>query len=728
MGLPFENADYEEDQIGATKIPELTDVNITNLADNEILVYNSSSEVWENQAQGSTSVNDIGDITNVNITNLQDEQRLVYNSATSKWINSTITDNDTDNLNDLTDTLLTTPLGNNEVLKYNSTSSKWENGNLNLNNINDVNITSLQNGEVLKYNSTSSKWENSNRIDTLNELTDVVISSNQNNQVLKYNNSTGVYENQFVNLTELADTNITTLNNNNILIYNSSNQKWEPGNISYTETDPIFTAHTSYNITDGTGFLKNNGGTWSYDNNTYLTSANIYQLGGLTWSNLDDDELIRRSGSTSAEGAGMKLRDAFTSAFPQNVYNKTITYFNRVSPANIQFGAIDYEYSIAGFNQRIVPHSPLLTSSTDGLYLNYNTINTNVGINVKFPGKTFEVGTTLYVDDTNNRVGINIANPTEDLDIDGNIQLNSSTTSKIVFYDSNDDHEHAEIDATDDGTTGGQLQFYTKEDGGNVTERMDIKQDGAVRMYSDGVGLSILSTDATSQQGYIYNSSVGTKDLSIDSYSDITNKGIRFKTQGVQRLRIGYNGELGVGSSNDTGDLAKVLKSNGSTAPPSWANIYDLLYPLYSVFIWYNDTDWDMFPNSGQTWEEFGQGRVLVGRDTGDVDFANVGNTGGFKTHSLTQAEMPRHTHIQNAHSHQVREPNQSGGGNVCSRVTPCNTFYNGSNNFNALQSENTIATNQHTGGVGSLQTDADGQAHNILQPYIVVRYYRRIA
>jgi hypothetical protein len=43
---------------------------------------------------------------------------------------------------------------------------------------------------------------------------------------------------------------------------------------SYTETDPVFTAHTAYNIANATtaGFLRNDNGTWSYDTNTYLTS------------------------------------------------------------------------------------------------------------------------------------------------------------------------------------------------------------------------------------------------------------------------------------------------------------------------------------------------------------------------------------------------------------------------------------------------------------------------
>ena len=99
-------------------------------------------------------------------------------------------------------------------------------------------------------------------------------------------------------------------------------------------------------------------------------------------------------------------------------------------------------------------------------------------------------GNTLFVDDINKRVGINIANPTEDLDIDGNIQLNSANTGKIVFYDSNDSHKHAEIDATDDGATGGQLQFHTKIDGGATTEKLRINNVGAIGIGGANYGTS----------------------------------------------------------------------------------------------------------------------------------------------------------------------------------------------------------------------------------------------
>lgn len=345
------------------------------------------------------------------------------------------------------------------------------------------------------------------------------------------------------NINDLDGVDVTNVKPGDILSYNGTD--WVNNNLddkvdariaeaSYTETDPVFTAHTTYNITNGTGFLKNNGsGTWSYDNNTYLTTANIYDLNGLTWANVDDNEVIRRSSSTSAEGAGMKLRDATFTTFPQNTYKKTISYFNRVSPLNIRFGAIDYEYSSVGYNQRIVPYSPILSTGTDGLYLNYDNTNTNVGINVKYPGKTFEVGTTLIVDDsfkrvgvnqlnpsvdlevlntmyvdsntrrvgvvnatptttfqvgttmyvneTNGSVGIGIANPTEKLEVDGSIQITSANLARLKFHQpAPNGHSLGEIDALQDGSSGGRLEFFTKEDGGSVTQKLIINNKGAL--------------------------------------------------------------------------------------------------------------------------------------------------------------------------------------------------------------------------------------------------------
>jgi len=46
------------------------------------------------------------------------------------------------------------------------------------------------------------------------------------------------------------------------------------------------------------------------------------------------------------------------------------------------------------------------------------------------------------------------------------------------------------------------------------------------------------------------------------------------------------------------------------------------------------------------------KGKVVVGLDSSQLVFNALGNTGGASTHVLTSAEMPTHTHTQNAHTH----------------------------------------------------------------------------
>lgn len=105
------------------------------------------------------------------------------------------------------------------------------------------------------------------------------------------------------------------------------------------------------------------------------------------------------------------------------------------------------------------------------------------------------------------------------------------------------------------------------------------------------------------------------------------------------------------------------------------------------------------------------KGRVPVGFDGSQTEFDTMGETGGEKTHVLTQTEMPSHTHVQNAHNH-----NFPGNGALTDGPTGVSygvtngTFYG----FNATSTNNTTATNQNTGG---------GAAHNNLQPYVVLRY-----
>lgn len=100
----------------------------------DMVVYNGSSYIckqectgvvptnttyWMLNASGSAVayINDIGDVV---ITNPTNEQVLMYNSTTQKWVNGTLT------LNGLNDTQFAS-LSDGQVLKYNATSQKWEN-------------------------------------------------------------------------------------------------------------------------------------------------------------------------------------------------------------------------------------------------------------------------------------------------------------------------------------------------------------------------------------------------------------------------------------------------------------------------------------------------------------------------------------------------------------------------------------------------------------------------
>lgn len=136
-----------------------------------------------------------------------------------------------------------------------------------------------------------------------------------------------------------------------------------------------------------------------------------------------------------------------------------------------------------------------------------------------------------------------------------------------------------------------------------------------------------------------------------------------------------------------------VMQYAGSSAPTGWlladgtavsrttyAALYAVIGTTYGVGD--NSTTFNL-PNL--------KGKVPVGRDSSDTSFDSLGETGGAKTHTLTIAEMPAHTHTT-----AVAGPTNADFGSGRTEV--------GSN----------PVTSSSTGG---------GGAHNNLQPYIVLNY-----
>lgn len=70
------------------EISELDDVSLSNLANGQILKYNSTSQKWENANESGGGATDLDDLTDVNITSPSNGQILKFNNSTSKWENA----------------------------------------------------------------------------------------------------------------------------------------------------------------------------------------------------------------------------------------------------------------------------------------------------------------------------------------------------------------------------------------------------------------------------------------------------------------------------------------------------------------------------------------------------------------------------------------------------------------------------------------------------------------
>lgn len=131
-------------------------------------------------------------------------------------------------------------------------------------------------------------------------------------------------------------------------------------------------------------------------------------------------------------------------------------------------------------------------------------------------------------------------------------------------------------------------------------------------------------------------------------------------------------------------------------------DIANALYPVGSIYMSVNDTNPSTF--FGGTWEAWGAGKVPVGVDTNDTNFATVEKTGGEKQHTLTIAEMPAHNH-----------------------TIPCTpTANDGSEPTYQAAQVNAEATGNHNSIVAV--SSGGGSPHNNLQPYITCYMWKRTA
>jgi len=150
-------------------------------------------------------------------------------------------------------------------------------------------------------------------------------------------------------------------------------------------------------------------------------------------------------------------------------------------------------------------------------------------------------------------------------------------------------------------------------------------------------------------------------------------------------------------ASNDSTGMRNLTVSGTVTIGSNTATTLQAVYPVGSIYINAAVTTNPATLLGFGTWAAFGTGRTMVGYDSGDTDFDTLQETGGSKTHTLTVAQIPAHTHTQGASTSDSDEGGISQGHTT-------NT---------------TDVTSSSTGGGGS---------HPIVQPYITVYMWRRTA
>lgn len=144
-----------------------------------------------------------------------------------------------------------------------------------------------------------------------------------------------------------------------------------------------------------------------------------------------------------------------------------------------------------------------------------------------------------------------------------------------------------------------------------------------------------------------------------------------------------------------------VVLTATSTELNKITGMLDWFYPVGTIYETTStdlDTTTKMGNHFGGTWEAYGEGKVLVAKSS-DTEFDTIGETGGAKTHTLTVAEMPSHSHTY---------PSAS---------APAGSLWGSPGTLVSNKKGDTATTS--TGG---------GKAHNNLQPYIVVYRYRRVS
>lgn len=257
--------------------------------------------------------------------------------------------------------------------------------------------------------------------------------------------------------------------------------------------------------------------------------------------------------------------------------------------------------------------------------------------------------------------------------------------------------------------------------------------------------IAIVVTDSTSVKSIKYyrpgfsGDVMADKSITSEKIGDKEIKGANIADEQIESKHL----------AKSINDLFAAVKKDIEDLKPKIDSVLSKAYPVGAIYCSTVETNpHDLFGFG--TWEYIEQGRVLLSQG----DKYSAGSTGGAETHTLTTPEMPKHnhggstseggghTHTGTAseageHTHKAYlygtgggNGNQLGYGEYISKawIKPYNNSMLELDVKTSGAHNHTIAIDSTGNHTHVINQEGGGQAHNIMQPYLSVYMWKRVA
>jgi hypothetical protein len=259
-----------------------------------------------------------------------------------------------------------------------------------------------------------------------------------------------------------------------------------------------------------------------------------------------------------------------------------------------------------------------------------------------------------------------------------------------------------------------------------------LNHDNSARLATSSAGVSITGTTTSSgtitssanlviADGGTIGSASDTDAMTIAAGGAVTfSQNPVFPDGGLPIDDLNIDGGTDIGADLVDADLFIVDDGAGGTNRKSAMSrlktyILSSVYPVGSIFISTSSTSPATSLGFG-SWSRFGEGRILVSQSSSDSDFDTAEETGGAKTHTISESQLPSHQHF-------TMNTGNGFGNNLENNVNFAGTTNSrgglGNNDY-IMQAINSTANAGKTSAVGS------GSAVTHMNPYIVTYMWKR--